>query len=218
MKHYINILISAACAVVIGISACSDKPSPAPEVSIKPETLAKQRQDSANSETKASVSNNTTEQTGLQQPASSSKDAPLEGHPGGSGEKHQIEIVVPDDVKGKWDSVKLSISDKKTNASHTVTVKLGAEYRIPDSSISVKPVVFLPDFKMDSLTITSASTQLNNPAVNVIISDSGTGTELFKGWLYLKYPDVHPFQHDRFAVVMLEGVMVEGSAKPIPKK
>ncbi|WP_420264308.1 DUF2155 domain-containing protein [Candidatus Magnetominusculus dajiuhuensis] len=177
---FLSILMSATFAVLISLSACSNKPDPAPEVSINPDTLTKQKKDDSHASQQSS---------GQQQ---------------GSGEKHQIEVVIPDNVKGKWEAVKLSILDKNTNKAQDVTIKLGSEYKIPGSEVTLKPVVFLPDFRMDSLTITSISAELNNPAVNVIISEAGK--ELFKGWLYSKYPDIHPFQHGRFAVVMLEAV------------
>jgi hypothetical protein len=185
MRNFLSVLILAAA--IIGLPACSNKPEPAPEVSINPETLAKQKKDEAPHATKPAAN-------------------PDKGHAPqkDGGEKHKIEIVVPDNVKGKWESVKLSIFDKKTNKTQAVNVKLGSVYKIPDSSLTITAGVFLPDFKMDSLTITSVSAELNNPAVNVTISDSGK--ELFKGWLYSKYPDIHPFEHDRFAVVMLAGV------------
>ncbi|MBF0553090.1 MAG: DUF2155 domain-containing protein [Nitrospirae bacterium] len=205
---FLSILMPVAFAVVISLSACSDKPAPTPEVSLNPETLAKQKQDNIRTGNPAAHSDNSVSSqqgSGQQQAAPLSKGAPLaEGHGGGEGEKHQIEVVVPDNVKGKWEAVKLSIADKKTNKTQDITVKLGSEYKIPDSSVTIIPVVFLPDFRMDSLTITSISAELNNPAANVIISEAGK--ELFKGWLYSKYPDIHPFQHDRFAVVMLEGI------------
>lgn len=202
MRKILSISMSAAFMAVISMSACSDKPAPAPEVSISPEQLAKQGN--------AHAENQAANPHASQQGSGSEKSDPHAARPEGSGgEKHQIEVVVPDNVKGQWEAVKLSIADKKTNKTQPVTIKLGSEYKIPDSSITVKPVVFLPDFKMDSLTITSVSAELNNPAVNVVISESGTDNnskELFKGWLYSKYPDIHPFQHDRFAVVMLEAV------------
>ncbi|MBF0458725.1 MAG: DUF2155 domain-containing protein [Nitrospirae bacterium] len=202
MRTILSISMSAAFVAVISLSACSDKPTPAPEVSISPEQLAKQG--SSHAENQAANPH------ASQQGSASEKADPHAARPeGNGGEKHQIEVVVPDNVKGQWEAVKLSIADKKTNKTQPVTIKLGSEYKIPDSSITVKPVVFLPDFKMDSLTITSVSAELNNPAVNVIISESGkdnNSKELFKGWLYSKYPDIHPFQHDRFSVVMLEAV------------
>ncbi|MBF0320020.1 MAG: DUF2155 domain-containing protein [Nitrospirae bacterium] len=197
MRKFVNMSIIAAA--VAGLLSCSDKPGPAPEVSLNPDVLAQKKKDEVRVEKSAAKPDDHKHNGGE---GSAPHSAPSEGH--GGGEKHQIEIVVPDNVKGKWESVKLSIVDKKTNKTQAVNVKLGSEYKIPDSSITIKAGAFLPDFRMDSLTITSVSAELNNPAVNVTITESGK--ELFKGWLYSKYPDVHPFEHDRYAITLAEAI------------
>ncbi|NOY65603.1 MAG: DUF2155 domain-containing protein, partial [Nitrospirae bacterium] len=30
--------------------------------------------------------------------------------------------------------------------------------------------------------------------------------EIFNGWLYSKFPDIHPFQHEKFSVTLIEGI------------
>ncbi|MBF0607212.1 MAG: DUF2155 domain-containing protein [Candidatus Magnetobacterium sp. LHC-1] len=126
-------------------------------------------------------------------------------HKGDDGEtRHVAEIVVPDSVKGKWESVKLSISDKQAKKSQVINIKLGSEYTIQGSSLKLNVGEFLPDFKMDALTITSMSNETKNPAVNVRVIEAGK--EIFKGWLYSKYPEIHPFQHDRYGIVLMEGI------------
>ncbi|HHN66347.1 MAG TPA: DUF2155 domain-containing protein [Nitrospirae bacterium] len=118
--------------------------------------------------------------------------------------KGEIKVVVPDNVKGKWSSVKLSIKNKETNKEEQVTVKLHSEYQIPGTKLKIKVGDFLPDFKMDGLTITSASTEPKNPAVNVTIYENNK--KVFKGWLYSKFPDIHPFQHEKFSITLIEGI------------
>lgn len=121
--------------------------------------------------------------------------------------KGQTKVIVPEDVKGKWDSVKLEIVDKNTNNSQQVAIKLGSEYQIPNSNIKIKVGEFLPDFRMDGLTITSASNEPKNPAVRVTIYEGEK--EIFKGWLYSKFPTIHPFQHERYKITLVEGLKAE---------
>ncbi|MBF0344240.1 MAG: DUF2155 domain-containing protein [Nitrospirae bacterium] len=126
-------------------------------------------------------------------------------HKSESGEtRHTAEIVVPDSVKGKWESVKLTITDKQTKKSQAVNVKLGSEYKVHGSKLTIKVGDFLPDFKMDALTITSMSNETKNPAVIVTVKEEDK--EIFKGWLYSKYPEIHPFEHDRYGVILMEGI------------
>ncbi len=116
----------------------------------------------------------------------------------------ETKVIVPEAVKGKWDAVKLIVEDKIAKKSSEITVKLNSEYNIPNSNLKIKVGEFLPDFKMDGLTITSSSNEPNNPAVRVIVYENGK--EIFKGWLYSKFPTIHPFQHDKYGLTLKEGI------------
>ena len=86
------------------------------------------------------------------------------GGPGVMMPPGEMQVVVPESVKGKYTSVKLIIEDKSTNKSSEAIVKLGAEYKVPNSNLSIKVGDFLPDFKMEGSLITSSSADQNNPA------------------------------------------------------
>jgi len=32
------------------------------------------------------------------------------------------------------------------------------------------------------------------------------GRKIFSGWLFSKYPDIHPFAHDKYGVRLVEGI------------
>lgn len=114
------------------------------------------------------------------------------------------QIVVPDSVKGKWVGVKIIVKDKRTNKTDEITAKLESEYTIPNSNLKIKVGEFLPDYKMEGLTITSASGEPNNPAVHIIVFEGEK--EIFKGWLYSKFPNIHPFQHEKYGLTLKEGI------------
>lgn len=118
--------------------------------------------------------------------------------------KGEGRIVVPDLVKGKWKAVKLIIEDKTAKSSKEYMVKLGSEFTIPNSKLKIQVGDFLPDFRMEGEVKTSVSNQPNNPAVNIKVYDDGK--EIWKGWLYSKFPAIHPFQHERYGLGLKEGV------------
>jgi hypothetical protein len=118
------------------------------------------------------------------------------------------QVVVPDSVKNKWGAVKLTIENKKDNSADDVDVAVGGEYVIPGSNLVIKVGDFLPDFKMDGAIITSTSEEMNNPAVHVTILDGQE--EVFKGWLYSKFPAIHPFMHEQFGVTLKDAVEKTG--------
>jgi hypothetical protein len=116
----------------------------------------------------------------------------------------ETQVVVPDSVKNGWSAVKLSIEDKAARTTKDVTVKLEDEYKVPGSDLTIKVGEFLPDFKMEGTIITSSSLEPNNPAVRVIVTEGEK--EIFKGWLYSKFPAIHPFQHEKYGISLKEGL------------
>jgi hypothetical protein len=134
----------------------------------------------------------------------------MPGQPGGpQGQpivvpKGEKTVVVPDSVKGKWKAVVLVVTDKKTNKQQEFTVNLNSDLKVPNSNLKVAVGEYLPDFRMEGLTLTSASNDPNNPAVGVKVFDGGK--EIFKGWLYSKFPTMHPFEHPAYSIVLKDGV------------
>ncbi|HAM51613.1 MAG TPA: DUF2155 domain-containing protein [Nitrospiraceae bacterium] len=124
--------------------------------------------------------------------------------PGMNITKTELKVVVPDSVKGKWSGVKLLLEDKATKKTTEFTVSLNSELKVPDSDLKVAVGDFLPDFRMDQGTITSASNDPNNPAVGVKVYEGDK--QIFKGWLYAKFPTIHPFEHPKYGLTMKEAI------------
>jgi hypothetical protein len=114
----------------------------------------------------------------------------------------EIQVVVPENVKGTWKAVKLTIEDKVKNTTDDVVVNLGSEYAIPGSKIRIKVGDFLPDFRMQGSVITTASEEPNNPAVHVDVYDGEE--QVFKGWLYSRFPGIHPFDQEKYGIKLKE--------------
>jgi hypothetical protein len=118
--------------------------------------------------------------------------------------KAEKKIVVPEDVKAKWRKVKLAVEDKASKKMGEYTVSVNSEFVVPNSNLKIVVSEFLPDFKMDEFTITSATADPNNPAVRVEVFEDGKS--IFKGWLYSKFPAIHPFEHKKYGITLKEGV------------
>ncbi|MEW6410086.1 MAG: DUF2155 domain-containing protein [Nitrospirota bacterium] len=113
-------------------------------------------------------------------------------------------IIVPDDVKKRWRSVVLTVEDRDKKTSKDFTVKIGSEIDVPGSTLRVKTEEFLPDFRMDGSVKTSVSNEKNNPALRIKILERGK--EVFEGWLFLKFPDVHSFEHPRYSIRLKDAI------------
>lgn len=113
-------------------------------------------------------------------------------------------IVVPDDVKAGWKAVKVEVEFKEKKSKKSFTIPLNSEFKVPDSDLTLKVGNFLPHFSMAGDQITSNSNNPENPAAQLEVFQGGK--EIFHGWLFSKYPAVHPLTHDKYGVALLEGV------------
>lgn len=143
-------------------------------------------------------------------PAMPPQGAP--GQPGMTGGPHgeggvpaaPKKVVVPEAVEKAWKAVKIQVEYKETKTQKDFVVPLNSEFKVPDSDLTLKVGAFLPHFSMAADQISSASNNLENPAVQMEVMQGGQ--EIFHGWLFSKYPAVHPFAHDKYGVSLLEGV------------
>jgi hypothetical protein len=143
-------------------------------------------------------------------PAMPPQEAP--GQPGMPGAPHsetgkppvEKKIVVPDAVKAGWKAVKIEVEFKEKKSKKTFTIPLNSEFKVPDSGLTLKVGNFLPHFSMAEDQITSGSNNLENPAAQVEVFEGGK--EIFHGWLFSKFPAVHPLTHDKYGMALLEGV------------
>ncbi|MEK6673616.1 MAG: DUF2155 domain-containing protein [Nitrospirota bacterium] len=124
--------------------------------------------------------------------------------------KSQVNVVVPESVKGKWVAVKLNIEEKAKKKKQEITVNLNSEYKVPDSDLKIVVGEFLPGFTMDEGRITSSSAEPTNPAVGIRVYEGDK--QIFPapgkqwGWLFSKMPDIHPFEHPKFNITLKDGV------------
>ncbi len=160
---------------------------------------------------------------GLQTPAlvadamSSDHSAMLEGdvdlsvrpdgepeHPASSGK--ELNVVMPDSVKGKWASVQLAVVLADGSKKEIRTI-LGEETELPEMSLTVRAEVFLPAYISDFETIKSASNELTNPAVKIrLFKDQ---KQVAVGWLFQNFAEFNSFKSDLVDFQLLSAKAVE---------
>ncbi|NOY87457.1 MAG: DUF2155 domain-containing protein [Deltaproteobacteria bacterium] len=114
-------------------------------------------------------------------------------------------IKIPDEIAGKWKAVVVEVTDKDSNEKTDVTVNIGDTVPLGATGFKIYVEAFLPSFTMSGDVYTSTSADLNNPAAKVTITDA-KGNEVFNSWLFALYPATHPFQHDKYAVILKDYV------------
>lgn len=135
---------------------------------------------------------------------SQSKDIPSD-IPIISGEPR---TVIPEDIRKKWKGIRFVVEDRERKSIGEYSINIGDEFMIPKSKLVIKVIEFLPDLKIDErregTIFTSETAELKNPAVHVAIKEDGRA--LFKGWLFSLFPDIHPFKHERFGIILKEPI------------
>ena len=141
---------------------------------------------------------------GIQMAISHEPEAAAEGGTGGAAPKVPTRLVVPPEVEKTYSGVRLSWKDSTSGKEGTLDVPLGGSARVPDSELEVRCDVFLPAFTMAADEITSNGVEPSNPAARISVAEKGN--EIFGGWIFTNFPDVHPFQHPRFSLKLAGGV------------
>jgi hypothetical protein len=125
-------------------------------------------------------------------------------NPHSTGPKTEKKIIVPENIKAAWKKIKLVVEDKKTKKTTELIAAIGSEIEIPNTKLKVVVGEFLPEFRIDGGNIMTVSNEPKNPAVRVEILENGK--TIFKGWLYSKFPDIHPFEHEQYKLLLKEGI------------
>jgi hypothetical protein len=123
---------------------------------------------------------------------------------GGPQPKIPNRLEVPEAVQQAYSGIVLLWKDASNGKEGKLEVPLGDSAFLPGSTLAVSTDVFLPAFTMTSEVITSAGIEPENPAARIRVTDGGQ--EIFAGWVFKRFPDVHPFAHPRFSFVLDGGV------------
>ncbi|HEY4228831.1 MAG TPA: hypothetical protein VGO79_01600, partial [Thermoanaerobaculia bacterium] len=122
----------------------------------------------------------------------------------GGSEAVPSQLVVPPEVAQAWSGIRLGWKDKQSGKEGTVDVPLNEASPLADPSIVVRADAFLPAFTMGGGAITSQGVEAQNPAARITVFEKGK--EIFAGWIFTRFPEVHPFTHPRFQLRLEGGV------------
>ena len=114
-------------------------------------------------------------------------------------------IVVPSELEGKWNAVKILVrnkEDEQLGGIHTLT--LGSSFTPVGSGLIVTVGPFFPNFMMDQKTYTSIGNEPLNPAVQLIVEEAGK--IIYKGWAFKKFPSMYEFEHQLITIELLGAI------------
>ena len=136
---------------------------------------------------------------------------PDETHPGvKKGVKIDRGVVVPQEVEGQWKAVKIMVRNKIDESRNSMKmVSLGDSFKLDGSAINVTVGPFMPNFVMTQKNYSSKGNELTNPAVRLVVEENGK--TLYEGWAFSKYPTMYAFEHDEFALQLMDYIPADVS-------
>ena len=105
-------------------------------------------------------------------------------------------------VRDHWTGMKVGVIDLKARTETSFVVPAGQDFVLPGSGFTIRALALVPDFTLDNGVITSRSDEPRNPAAKVLITEEGR--QLYRGWLFARFPEAQAFEHPRYAVRLLE--------------
>jgi len=121
---------------------------------------------------------------------------------GGPQTPNRVEI--PPEVQEAYSGIRIRWKDSQSGKEGLLEVPLGGSAKIPGSTVEVQGEIYLPAFAMSTGTITSSGIEEQNPAARIGVTEDGK--EIFGGWIFTRFPDVHPFEHPRFSLRLAGGI------------
>lgn len=124
------------------------------------------------------------------------------GDPHAGMARKEAAVQIPPAVQARWKRIHIAVLDLQAKKEATYVAELGKDFTIPGSNLTLRPLAIAPDFTMDAGVISSKSNEPNNPAAQVTLTEGGK--QIFRGWLFARFPETHPFEHPKYALRLLE--------------
>lgn len=120
------------------------------------------------------------------------------------GQQTPNRVDVPPEVQEAYSGIRIHWKDSQSGKQGELDVPLGASATLPGSNLEIQGEIYLPAFAMSATTITSSGVEEQNPAARIGVAEGGK--EIFGGWIFTRFPDVHPFEHPRFSLRLVGGI------------
>ena len=127
-----------------------------------------------------------------------------QGQQGQGGQQTPNRVDIPPEVQEAYSGIRVHWKDSQSGKEGELDVPLGGSATIPGSTLEVQGEIYLPAFAMSATSITSSGIEEQNPAARIGVAEDGK--EIFGGWIFTRFPDVHPFEHPRYSLRLVGGI------------
>lgn len=108
------------------------------------------------------------------------------------------------EIEKIYSGIQIEAVNKKNNNKINVFVPFNETVKIGDTGLSIYTKSYFTDFTINAGGVKNVSMVEKNPGAKVTITNNGK--EVFDGWLFQNFPEMHPFEHPEWKIIMLNGV------------
>ena len=127
-----------------------------------------------------------------------------------AGGKHDMglntEVTLSEEVSAAWRGAIIQVTAPDENIQQ-FDLPLDEAVTLGDTGLTATALVFVPDFVMDEGGISTRSPEAKNPALKLRVTEEGKPD--YEGWLFAAMPEIHPFPHETYSIVLIGGLPVE---------
>ena len=126
------------------------------------------------------------------------------------GDQHDMglntEITLADEVAAAWRGAIVQVAGPEGEPQR-YDLPFGEAVALGDTGLTATALVFVPDFVMGEDGITTRSAEAVNPALRLRVIEEGAPD--YEGWLFAAMPEIHPFPHDTYSILLADGLLAE---------
>ena len=116
------------------------------------------------------------------------------------------EVTLADEIAATWRGAVISVAGPESEPQ-TFELPFGEAIVLGETGLTATALVFVPDFVMGEDGITSRSAEAVNPALRLRVIEEGRPD--YEGWLFAAMPEIHPFPHETYSILLADGLLTE---------
>lgn len=113
-----------------------------------------------------------------------------------------VDAVLPE-LAAAYKGVTVRVVDVKTKKNEEVFIPFSTPTKLGATPLTVTVLQFFPDFVITDAGYSSKTLEPNNVGAKVSVTGA---TPEFTGWLFVNYPEIHPYEGDNYSLTLINAV------------
>ncbi len=115
-------------------------------------------------------------------------------------------ITMAEEIAAAWRGAIIQVAGPEGEPQR-YDLPFGEAVALGDTGLKATALAFVPDFVMGEDGITTRSAEAVNPALRLRVTEEGKPD--YEGWLFAAMPEIHPFPHETYSILLADGLAAE---------